>query len=65
MKFTTKQYPESTESITKEFDITNTTEKVNFRSRGRQAKVRVSCASNNASWRWGSIRLAYTGDGGR
>jgi len=65
MKFTTKQYPESTESVTKEFDITNTTEKVNFRSRGRQAKVRVSCDSNNASWRWGSIRLAYAGDGGR
>ena len=65
MKFTTKQYPESTESVTKEFDITNTTEKVNFRSRGRQAKVRVSCNSNNASWRWGSIRLGIQGDGGR
>ena len=65
MKFTTKQYPESTETITKEFDITNTTEKVNFRSRGRQAKVRVSCDSNNASWRWGSIRLGIQGDGGR
>ena len=65
MKFTTKQYPESTESVTKEFDITNTTEKVNFRSRGRQAKVRVSCDSNNASWRWGSIRLGIQGDGGR
>jgi len=65
MKFTTKQYPESTETITKEFDITNTTEKVNFRSRGRQAKVRVSCDSNNASWRWGSLRLGIQGDGGR
>ena len=65
MKFTTKQYPESTESVTKEFDIANTTEKVNFRSRGRQAKVRVSCASNNASWRWGSIRLGIQGDGAR
>ena len=65
MKFTTKQYPESTETITKEFDITNTTEKVNFRSRGRQAKVRVSCNSNNASWRWGSIRLGIQGDGER
>ena len=65
MKFTTKQYPESTETVTKEFDITNTTDKVNFRSRGRQAKVRVSCDSNNASWRWGSIRLGIQGDGGR
>ena len=60
-----KQYPESSESITKEFDITNTTQKVNLRARGRQAKVRVSCDSNNASWRWGSIRLGVQGDGGR
>ena len=65
MKITTKQYPESTESVTKEFDITESTQKVDFRSRGRQAKVRVSCGSNNASWRWGSLRLAYQGDGQR
>ena len=65
MKFTTKQYPESPESITKEFNITEATQKVDFRSRGRQAKVRVSCGSNNASWRWGSLRLAYQGDGQR
>ena len=65
MKFTTKKYPESTETVTKEFDITNTTEKVNFRSRGRQAKVRVSCGSNNTSWRWGAIRLGIQGDGAR
>jgi len=65
MKIITKQYPESTDSVTKEFDIFNTTQKVNFRARGRQAKVRVSCESNNASWRWGSIRLGLQGDGGR
>ena len=65
LHLTTKQFPESTESITKEFDITNTTQKVDFRARGRQAKIRVSCDSNNASWRWGSVRLALQGDGGR
>tara|TARA_R110002110_G_scaffold4746_5_gene23869 strand:+ start:4478 stop:6526 length:2049 start_codon:yes stop_codon:yes gene_type:complete len=65
MKIITKEYPESTDSVTKEFDIYKTTQKVNFRSRGRQAKVRVSCASNNASWRWGSIRLGLQGDGSR
>jgi hypothetical protein len=65
LHLTTKQFPESTESITKEFDITNTTTKVDFRARGRQAKVRVSCDSNNASWRWGSVRLAVQGDGAR
>jgi len=65
LHLTSKQFPESTESITKEFDITNTTQKVDFRARGRQAKIRVSCDSNNASWRWGSVRLALQGDGGR
>ena len=65
LHLTSKQFPESTESITKEFDITNTTNKVDFRARGRQAKIRVSCDSNNASWRWGSVRLALQGDGAR
>ena len=65
LHLTSKQFPESTESITKEFDITNTTQKVDFRARGRQAKIRVSCDSNNASWRWGSVRLAVQGDGAR
>jgi hypothetical protein len=67
MEITTKKYPEQpdVDAIKKEFDIYNTTQKVDFRSRGRQAKVRVSCGSNNASWRWGSIRLGLQGDGGR
>ena len=65
LKLITKQFPESTEKTTKEFDVTETTQKVDLRSRGRQGVVRVSCDSNNASWRWGSIRLAVQGDGGR
>ena len=65
LELISKQFPESTNSVTKEFDITNTTQKVDLRARGRQAKVRVSCAANNASWKWGSIRLALQGDGGR
>ncbi len=65
LKLITKQFPESSEKTTKEFDVTETTEKVDLRSRGRQGVVRVSCNSNNASWRWGSIRLAVQGDGGR
>jgi hypothetical protein len=64
----TKEYPESTSVVTKEFDIYDTTQKVDFRARGRQAKVRVSCGGelgNDASWRWGTTRLALQGDGGR
>ena len=44
---------------------TKTTQKVEMRARGRQAKVRVSWDANNASWRWGSSRLGVQGDGGR
>ena len=65
IKITTKKYPESTESVTKEFDIAGTTTKMDFRARGRQAKIRVSCNSQNASWKWGSVRLATQGDGER
>ena len=65
VKLITKKYPESTETVTKEFFITETTQKVNLRARGRQAKIRVSCSSQNASWQWGSVRLGIQGDGGR
>ena len=64
-KIITKKYPESTEETEKEFNIFDNTEKINIRARGRQAKIRVSCGSNNASWRWGSVRLAVQGDGER
>ena len=65
VKIITKKYPESSEKTTKEFEITQLTEKVNFRARGRQAKIRVSCSSQNASWQWGSVRLAAQPDGER
>tara|TARA_R110002020_G_scaffold20508_4_gene70177 strand:- start:1077 stop:2921 length:1845 start_codon:yes stop_codon:yes gene_type:complete len=65
VKLITKKYPESTETVTKEFFITETTQKVNLRARGRQAKIRVSCSSQNASWQWGSVRIGIQGDGGR
>ena len=62
----TKQYPESTESITKgPYTIANTTSKVNLRARGRQARIKVSCESTGAKWRWGSIRLGMQPDGRR
>ena len=62
----TKQYPESTESTTKgPFSIANTTTKVDLRTRGRQASIRVSCDSENTRWRWGSIRLGMQPDGRR
>ena len=62
----TKQYPESTEVTEKgPFTISNTTQKVDMRARGRQGRIRVSCNSTGTKWRWGSLRLAVQPDGGR
>ena len=65
VKIITKKYPESGEEITKEFDVTQETDKINFRARGRQAKIRVSCSSQGSSWQWGSVRLGFQPDGER
>ena len=65
IKISPKQYPESSVLTTVSKSIDNTTTKIDFRARGRQARIRVSCESNNAEWEWGSIRLAFQGDGAR
>ena len=65
IKISPKQYPESNVLTTVSKSIDNTTTKIDFRARGRQARIRVSCESNNAEWEWGSIRLAFQGDGAR
>ena len=62
----TKQYPESTETITKgPFTIGSSTQKINLRARGRQARIKVSCESTGTKWRWGSVRVGIQPDGGR
>ena len=65
VKIITKKYPESGEEITRECDVTQETNKINFRARGRQAKIRVFCSSQGSSWQWGSVRLGFQGDGQR
>ena len=60
------QYPESTDITEKgPFVISNTTQKVDMRARGRQGRIRVSCDSTGTKWRWASLRLAVQPDGGR
>ena len=62
----TKRYPESQELVEKgPFTISNTTEKISMRARGRQARIRVSCDSTGTNWRWGTIRIGLQKDGGR
>ena len=65
IKVSPKQFPESSVVTTVSKAIDNTTKKIDFRARGRQAKIRVSCSSNGANWEWGSIRLAFQPDGRR
>jgi hypothetical protein len=65
MFITTKQYPTGPETLKGPFTINADTRKVDIRGRGRQARVRVSCNSNNTSWRWGSVRLSGARDGRR
>jgi len=60
----TNEYPASSDIIKGPYQIFDTTKKINFRARGRQASVRVS-GTNSGSWRWGSMRVALQPDGER
>jgi hypothetical protein len=60
----TNEYPASPDIVKGPYQIFDTTKKINFRARGRQASVRVS-GTNNGSWRWGSMRVALQPDGER
>ena len=60
----TNEYPASPDVVKGPYQIFDTTKKINFRARGRQASVRVS-GTNSGSWRWGSMRVALQPDGER
>lgn len=60
-----KEFPNSSEETIKgPFVINSGVTKIDMRARGRQASVKVS-ATNNGSWRWGSVRMALQNDGKR
>ena len=61
----TQEYPNSLAVTKGPYTIGSGTTKINFRSRGRQASIKVSTADSGVSWRWGSMRLAVQPDGGR
>ena len=60
-----REFPAASEVEKGPFEINSGTKKIDFRGRGRQANVRVSCNSFNTSWRWGSVRMAIQRDGKR
>jgi len=60
-----KEFPNSSEETIKgPFLVNSGVTKIDMRARGRQASVKVS-ATNNGSWRWGSVRMALQNDGKR
>ena len=59
-----KDYPNGTERTKGPYNINANTRKIDLRSRGRQISVRIS-ATNEGSWRWGSVRMAVQSDGDR
>jgi hypothetical protein len=63
---TTKRYPQAVEETTKgPYAISPDTEKLDFRARGRQARIRLESSITDTDWRYGSLRLQIQPDGGR
>jgi hypothetical protein len=65
MDITSQEFPVNSAITKGPFSITKTTQKIDFRARGRQAKVKVSSDSTGTSWRYGSVRMAMQPDGRR
>jgi hypothetical protein len=65
IKVFTRDYPQGDETEKGPFAVGKTTNKIDMRARGRQAKIRVSCADPLTSWRYGAIRASLQPDGGR
>jgi len=64
----TKNFPEQSDTELVEkgpFSIAKNTNKVDLRARGRQGRVRVSCASAGTKWQWGTVRMSMQPDGMR
>lgn len=65
IKIYTKQYPQGNETEKGPFTVAGTTEKIDLRVKGRQVKVRVSCANALTGWRYGAMRASMQPDGRR
>ncbi len=62
---TAQSFPVNGESVKGPFIVNKGTQKIDFRLRGRQAKVRLDCDYKNTGWRYGSVRLSMQPDGKR
>jgi len=65
-QLTLEQYPQSAANVTTSGSITNTTEKINVRGRGRAVKIRYTTNTiDDTPWRLGSQKLQIRPDGRR
>jgi hypothetical protein len=63
---TTKRYPQATEEVVKgPYQIQPGTQKIDFRARGRQARIRLETSVGGTDWKYGSLRLQIQPDGER
>ena len=63
---TLEQYPQSSANVTTSGNITNTTEKINVRGRGRAVKIKYQTNTvDDTPWRLGSQKLQIRPDGRR
>ena len=60
-----QEFPNNSTKITGPFSINSTTQKVDLRARGRQARIKVSSAEAGTKWQYGSLRLSLQPDGRR
>jgi|5_EtaG_2_1085323.scaffolds.fasta_scaffold03476_6 hypothetical protein len=63
---TLEQYPQSADTVTTTGSISNTTEKIDVRGRGRAVKIKYQTSTvNDTAWRLGSTKLQLRSDGRR
>jgi hypothetical protein len=60
-----RNFPNSSFLKTVQSSVTNTTEQVNLRLRGRQFSLKVDCDATDVAWRLGSFRYGMQPDGDR
>ena len=59
----TKEFPNGALKTKGPFTLTQNTETVRFRSRGRQARIKVESNATGTEWRYGDLRLDIQPDG--
>jgi hypothetical protein len=60
-----RNFPNSSFLKTTQSSVTDTTEQVNLRLRGRQFSVKIDCDATDVAWRLGSFRYGMQPDGDR